>query len=389
MDFGMAKREAEEAPMTLDGQVLGTPAYMSPEQARGESYRVDGRTDVYSLGVILYELLTGERPFRGNGQTLLLQVLHDEPRPPRQLNDKIPRDLETICLKSMAKPPARRYTTAGELADDLRRYLKGEPIQARPIGGIERLWRWCKRNPVAAGLLLAVSLGSAFGLWQLSRLSEYLVRTSALESAAQQSEILDEVNNIYSADVVDRAQLKGVPATHDYASRKDAIPLPATLTINLGRQVSERSESGVQVRLYSDYPFRWRKDGGPKDDFEQTALARLRENPDTPFYRFEEFQGRPSLRYATARRMQDTCVQCHNGNPDSPKRDWKVGDVRGVLEIIRPLDRDAARARAGLRGTLILMGVISGSLLGLSVLVLFVGNRRRHHTSPVANPETV
>ena len=302
---------------------------------------------------------------------LILQVLHDDPRPPRQLNDRVPRDLETIALKAMSKAPARRYATAKEMADDLRRFLAGEPIRARPVGRLKRLWRWCRRNPVAAGLLLAVSLSSAFGLWELSRLSDYLVRTSALESAAQQSEILDKVNKFYTADVVDRLQIKGVDVTHNYTNRKNAIPLPATLTIELGRLISENKE-GVQVRLYSDHPFRTRKDGGPKDEFESQALDWFRDKPTDwfkdkatqPYYRFEEFDGKPSLRCATARLMQETCVKCHNDHADSTKKDWKVGEVVGVLEIIRPLDRDTARARNGLRHTLILMAVISGSLLG-------------------------
>jgi hypothetical protein len=242
---------------------------------------------------------------------------------------------------------------------------------------VERLWRWCRRNPVAAGLLLAVSLSSAFGLWELSRLSDYLVRSSALESAAQQSEILEEVNTLYSEDVVERVKLKGVEVTHDYSKRKGAIPLPATLTIDLAKHISDKSESGVQVRLYSDHPFRSRADGGPKDEFERDALDHYRQDDDAgAFYRFEDFQGRPALRYAKAQRMQKTCVQCHNTHDDSTKKDWKEGEVAGVLEIIRPLDRDTARAREGLGLTLVLMGIICGSLLGLSALVLLVGNRR-------------
>jgi hypothetical protein len=147
-DFGLAKRE-DGITMTVDGDILGTPAYMSPEQARGEAHRADRRSDVYSLGVILYELLVGERPYRGNPQTLIVQVLYDEPARPRKLDAGIPRDLESICLKCLEKAPERRYATALELADDLGRFVNGRPVLARPQGAISRMWRWYRRSPVA------------------------------------------------------------------------------------------------------------------------------------------------------------------------------------------------------------------------------------------------
>jgi hypothetical protein len=195
------------------------------------------------------------------------------------------------------------------------------------------------------------------------------MRMTAQESAAHQSELFELFNDHYSRVYTDVD--RWLPP-----EGKKVMPLPATLTNQMGQDLG-KCESGIQVRLYSDYPFRSRTDGGPRDDFEWEALRRLRASPDEPVVRFEDGEGRPHVRYATARRMKASCIDCHNHHPDSTRRDWREGEVRGVLEITRPLDRDIARTREGLRGTFTLMAIIFGSLLGLSILVLVVSNRRR------------
>jgi WD40 repeat protein/serine/threonine protein kinase len=173
-DFGFAKKLDDGARLSVSGMVMGTPEYMPPEQAQGRSKEAGPPADVYALGAILYECLTGRPPFKAATQLdTLLQVVNDEPVPPNQLQPKTPRDLETVCLKCLNKKPHERYPNAEDLAEDLRRFLEGRPIQARPVSRRERALKWVRRRPalaVLAALLVLVSLAGFAGVsWQWLR----------------------------------------------------------------------------------------------------------------------------------------------------------------------------------------------------------------------------
>ncbi len=176
-DFGLAKilqavDEDSRAELTASGQILGTPSYMSPEQASGKQDLVGIASDIYSLGAILYACLTGRAPFVADSPVdTLLQVMRKEPVSPRDLNPSVPKDLETICLKCLSKVPSQRYATADGLADDLGRFLEGRPVVARPIGPIRRYYRWCQRNPVVAALVVLLFASMAVGTLVASKFS--------------------------------------------------------------------------------------------------------------------------------------------------------------------------------------------------------------------------
>ena len=195
-DFGLAR--VGQSDMTATGSVMGTPSYMSPEQAAGRTKEIGTHSDIYSLGAILYELLTGQPPFKGeSSMETIQQVLTREPVRPRTLEPSTPRDLETICLKCLEKDAAKRYPTAEALALDLRNYLHHRPLTARPVGVLSRSWRWCRRNPALAAALglattalLAVAIvGSLFAVFQANAATRLREKQEQTEAALRESRI--------------------------------------------------------------------------------------------------------------------------------------------------------------------------------------------------------
>jgi serine/threonine protein kinase len=195
-DFGLARRMEDQSHLTQDGTILGTPSYMAPEQASGNKHAIGPLSDVYSLGAILYELLTGRPPFKGATiWEVVQQVRNTDPVPPSQLQSGIPADLETICLKCLQKLPERRYASAQQLADDLQRHIRHEPILARPIGQWERLVRLCQRNPreaklvgFLAALMMCFGIGASWTAYRINRDRNHIEK--------QRDEITDQKNRI-------------------------------------------------------------------------------------------------------------------------------------------------------------------------------------------------
>ncbi len=221
-------------------------------------------------------------------------------------------------------------------------------------------------------LVLAVIFGAGIAviLSYIYRQQSRIIEAQAVQHAAALSQALAEFRTLYTSEVVERARAGGVEVTHDFQDRDGAIPLPATLTMMLGNNLTATGTVG-RTRLYSPFPFPWRLEtGGLRDEFAREAWQHFQANPDEPFHRIEEIDGISALRYATADRMRASCVGCHNNHVDTPKNDWREGDVRGVLEVTVPLDAAVGQLRFGIGGTFALLVLLTALVLSGLVLVV-------------------
>ena len=387
IDFGIAKITTPELgdetamPTRTEYRAL-TPEYASPEQVRGDSLTI--ATDVYSLGVVLYELLCGHRPERTIGDAVDSSITAVEAPRPSSLLEKpstsyvdgrqvertsednaalrrttvrglrvlLKGDLDNMAGLAVRVEAKQRYASAGQLAADIERYLTGDPIVARPLTRSERFWRTCRRNPLATGVAVALAFGTLFGLFYLSRLSQQLVRETALSGATTQADFLLGGHKYYT-QVLDGIKQQAPDAAA-------ALRPPATYTIEQFEYLKEMgsSKDGTQARLLSEYPFTNRADRPPLDDFEKSALDHFAADQGDSYHEFVELDGEPTLRYGLAMRMEQSCCDCHNTHPNSTKTDWEPGQVRGILEVIRPLNADLQRTSRGLQHAFAWMGVV-------------------------------
>jgi serine/threonine protein kinase/tetratricopeptide (TPR) repeat protein len=265
-DFGLAKR-LEQNGHTESGQVLGSPSYIPPEQARGETKDVGPAADIYALGAILYQMLTGRPPFKGTTPVeTVMQVLHEDPLPPSRLQSRVPRDLETICLKCLAKEPAKRYPSAGALADDLERFLRNQPILARPTPLWERGVKWTKRRPLTLAVMIAVfvliasstAAGLKFHLDRRAQFEHHAQRIAELREGGERALTKTRDAFISGRDNVDETLYRLLPDIEREPQLADLRARTTELLETIGRSRAERAAVQATDERYRD--FRRRRD---------------------------------------------------------------------------------------------------------------------------------
>ncbi len=262
-DFGLAKKleDADDSSSTRTGTVMGTPSYMSPEQARGEIRELGPATDQYSLGAMLYELLTGRPPFLGAKPIeTILQVVRDEPIPPRQLRPKCPADLETICLKALQKVPAQRYLSCAEFADDLSRFLAGEPILARPVALRERIWRWCRRNPKiaipSAAAIVMMLLATTVSTWSYVAVSAKNLQIESERDFARNQERIAKQQEAIAKEQQTLAESRERVARRQSKLALDSLQFVQTDVDNMLKPLSGVAE--VRIALMRAMANKWK-----------------------------------------------------------------------------------------------------------------------------------
>jgi WD40 repeat protein/serine/threonine protein kinase len=384
-DFGLARRLDSDVGQTRSGAILGTPSYMAPEQAAGNVHDVGPAADIYALGVILYELLTGRPPFQGSSLLETLeQVRSQEPLPPRRLQPKVPRDLETICLMGLAKDPKKRYASAGALADDLQAFLEGRPISARPVPAWERGLKWVRRHPAVSALaalaLLLVNTGSALLLREWSRTE---VQTQEAERAGADAQAQAEKTRAGTG-----RQRKATADANTEKQEADTARYSAESrryfnNINLADQAFWSGQPGIAYEFLDRCPpelchFEWRhlRRLGHQSLFEAVGIESVAYSPDGKWLVSGGPSGTVRL-WDTATDREGPTFRGHEGNltgvafrPDSRRfasagsdgtaRVWDIAHGKEVLLLKGHTDRlsavafspDGTRlATAGLDGT--------------------------------------
>ena len=353
-DFGLARHLHETGGLTITGAALGTPGYMAPEQADRRGSEIGPAADIYGLGAVLYKLLTGRPPFQAETTALTIrQLLFDEPLPPSKLNPSVPRDLETICLKCLSKESQKRYETAAALADDVRRFERGEPILARPIGHLARAVRWARRRPalagaLAAGVLLASALVVTVLWWRVQRTALEATAVAYAEADLSESDRLRDRGEFNASAAVlqrakDRLREFVPPELRDRLStafdnlelvtRLDAIRLERALVKPPTGLLGVLDRADGRRRLRTGKRLRSR-DASPVGTTRKRSVRRGSERPETTRWRRPRASERRRCAAALVSALDDWAA-C------AADRDQQVW----VLAVVRQADPDPWRDR--------------------------------------------